>query len=922
MALLLLQTKLFKPPLRPTLVPRPRLITELNRGLFGPEDRFASRLTLVAAPAGFGKTTLVATWLAELAAKQDGNKELFGISSAWLSLDDDDNDLVRFLAYFLASLDTIHPELTETAAALLESPQPLQAEALLTLLINDITIFSSPFILVLDDYHTITAPAIHRTMAFLLEHMPPQMHLVITTRVEPPFPLARMRGRGQLNELREADLRFTEEETRNFLDQIDGQRLTAKEVSALTQRTEGWIAGLQMAALSIQGQENVAAFVNTLTGSHTYIGDYLTREVLNQQPEELRRFLLQTSVLRRLSGPLCEAVTGQSNGQWMLDALSEANLFLIALDEEGRWYRYHQLFADLLRQRLQQEHGQKIPILHRRASLWFEENGFTSEAIRHAQEAQDFERAADLIEGEAEATMMRSEAATFLHWVDHLPEEIVRMRPLLCVYQAAAMFWANVAFENVIGRLDDAAQADEEDQYQGEILAFKAIIAAYHGELQESATLASLALDRLSQERLFFRAITVSGAGLAFLWQGDVANASRFFDEAVRIADQTKNRLAQVLARCHQGEVDAIRGQLPKAMARYEDALKIATVEGDRRLPIAGSALINMGRVLYEWNELGLAETCILEGIELVQGWASVASIGGYAMLAFLRQARGDISGARNEMAKVIETARQFDAMTVDDDYYAALQARLWTIQGNFHSAGRWAQERGLVLGGDWSASGKSGLEAQAGFIRFIEYLTAAQLWIAQALKEPEEKLMRAGLELATKVQRRSEEADWGSILVRALIQKAIAQRALGDEEQGIATLAQALQISEPEGYMRIYLDEGQSIWGLLHEAGAWEISPEYMNRLMAAFNEGQLVEGSSPVADEDANLIEPLSDREIEVLQLIAEGLTNREIALDLVLSPNTVKVHTYNIYGKLGVHSRTQAVARARLLGILDGS
>lgn len=921
MALLLLQTKLFKPPLRPTLVPRPRLIAELNEGLFGPEDRFASRLTLVAAPAGFGKTTLLATWLAELAAKQDGGKGLFGIPSAWLSLDEGDNDLARFLAYFLASLGTIHPELIETATALLESPQPPRAEALLTVLINDIAGLSSPFILALDDYHTITAPAIHRAMTFLLEHMPSQMHLAITTRVEPPFPLARMRGRGQLNELREADLRFTEEETGSFLDQIGGQSLTAGEVSALTQRTEGWIAGLQMVALSMQGRENVAGFVGTLTGSHTYIADYLTREVLNQQPEELRRFLLQTSVLKRLSGPLVEAVTGQSDGQWMLEALSETNLFLIALDEERRWYRYHQLFSDLLRQRLRQDHGQEIPILHRRASLWFEENGFTAEAIWHAQEARDYERAADLIEGEAEATMMRSEAITFLHWVNNLPEEIVRTRPLLCIYQAAAMFWSNVAFEDVIARLDDAIKGDVEGQYQGEILAFKAIIAAYQGELLESATLAGLALEQLPQDRLFFRAITVSGAGLAFLWQGDVANAGRFFDEAVRIADQTKNRMAQVLARSHQGEVDAIRGHLPKAMGRFEEALGIATVEGDRRLPIAGSALINMGRILYEWNDLGPAETCIREGIELVQGWASVAAMGGYALLAFLRQVRGDIAGARDEMANVVSTAKKFDAMTVDDDYYAAFQARLWTLQGDFHSANRWAQGRGLVPDGDWPASGEGRSETEGGLVRNIECLTAAQLWIAQALKEADEERMQAGLELATRVQCRAKEADWGSILVRVLIQKAIAQWYLGEEEQAIVSLAQALEISEPDGYIRIYLDEGQPILDLLPKAGPRSIGPEYMSQLLAAFGEQPPVKESRPAAGVEANLIEPLSDREVEVLQLIAEGLTNREIARDLVLSPNTVKVHTYNIYGKLGVHNRTQAVARARVLGILDG-
>jgi len=887
MAMMLLQTKLFRPPLRPSLVQRFQLIARLNDSLLDANHHFTRRLTLVAAPAGFGKTTLVASWLDHLASQ---------MPSAWLSLDEEDNDVARFLSYLLAALDTLDLKITEGAWALLSSPQPPRAEVILTLLINDVTSLSFPFLLVLDDYHAITAQPIQQALAFLLEHMPPQMHLVIMTRVEPPLPLTLLRGRGQLNELREADLRFTIEEADAFLKQIAGQDVSAAELAALTQRTEGWVAGLQMAALSMRGREDVPAFIDDLTGSHAYIADYLTREVLNQQPEELRRFLLQTSILKRLSGPLCEAVTGQPGGQWMLEALAEANLFLIALDDERRWFRYHHLFADLLGQRQSQEHASETDDLHRRASAWFETNGYADEAIRHAKKAQDYERVADLIEAAAEATLMRSEITTYLHWLEGVPEAILRSRPLLCIYQATAMLWSRFAFEDVLARLDDAVQANQDGRFTGEILAFQAIIAAYHGRLQESTELAQEALDLLPEDRLFFKSTSVSGAGLGYLWQGDVTNAARFFDEAVRLADQNNNRLTQVLARIHQGETYILRGRLPQAMERYEEALTLATIAKGRRLPVAGNVLIGIGRVLYEWNELDQSEAYLMEGIELVRDWAPVSITTAHATMALICQARGYEVEARKYMESTMRMAVQFDAMSMDDEYYAAWQARLWVLQGDFAAARRWAEERGLSPQENWSLKAAND---GGSLVRHWEYLVAAQVWLAQT--PPEEETIRAVLELLERVRRHAEGADWGSITVRALIQMAIARQHLGEEEEALALLPKILTLAESGKNKRLFLDEGRPLAGLLARAPGKTTT--------------------RPITPPPAGQIESLSERELQVLGLIAQGLSNREIARDLVLSLSTVKVHTYNIYGKLDVHSRTQAVARARELGLLDG-
>ena len=414
----ILATKLYIPPPRSKAVPRPRLVARLNEGLH-------RKLTLISAPAGFGKTTLVSEWVAGCERPV-----------AWLSLDEGDNDLARFLAYLVAALQTITADMGKGLLAGLQSPQPPPIELILTTLLNEITTIPDHFVLVLDDYHVIDAQPVDHALTFLLEHLPPQMHLVIATREDPQLPLARLRARGQLTELRAADLRFTPSEAAEFLNQVMGLNLSADDIAALETRTEGWIAGLQMAALSMQGRSDTASFIQAFTGSHRFVLDYLVEEVLQRQPERVRSFLLQTAILDRLSGPLCDAVTGREDGRGMLDALERGNLFVVPLDDRRQWYRYHHLFADVLQARLMEEQPDQVSGLHRRASAWYEQNGLPSDAIRHALAAEDFERAADLIELAGPMVEESSLTATWLGWVRALPDELVRIRPVLSVRYA------------------------------------------------------------------------------------------------------------------------------------------------------------------------------------------------------------------------------------------------------------------------------------------------------------------------------------------------------------------------------------------------------------------------------------------------------------------------------------------------------
>jgi len=922
MAAPLLRTKLYTPPSRPDAVRRPRLVHRLAAG-FGR----GNRLTLISAPAGFGKTTLLCEWIASC-------ERPFG----WLSLDEGDNDPLRFWAYVVAALrmideweDSAGSE-AEVALGALRSPQPAQASTFITGLINQVGLAQDHFALVLDDYHLITSQAIHDGLAFLLDHLPNKMHLVIATRADPPLPIARLRGRGQLTELRRADLRFTLDEASGFLGRIMGLKLTAADVGALAARTEGWITGLQMAAASMQGREDVSGFVTALTGSHRYILDYLVEEVLQRQPPQVQAFLFLTSVLGRLSAPLCEAIcsvrasasggkevpaelflsqalwggeggaeAAPTDAQSRLDMLDRANLFIVPLDDERRWYRYHRLFRDLLLKRLQQMQPDLVPVLHRRASEWYEQHGLASEAIDHALSGEDYSRAVDLVERCAESTLMRSEVVTLLQWVDKLPDELVRSRPALCLYHAWTLLLAGRPLESIEGRLQHAEKA----------ASLRALIAVYRGQISRAIEQARLGLEQLTEEDRFLRGLATWIMGLVQLADGDLEAGSQALDEVVRMSREMGNVMFASAALSHVAKLQKRRGQLQQAKATYERALALATDTLGRPVPIAGEALMGLGELWREWNDLETATSYLTQGIELSRGWSEVSAFDGYIPLARVRQARGDENGAWDAVREAQQLALKTDSTELDDlavDMFAAL---LSTAQGDVEAAMRWAEERGVgtdAAGGD-PESRETFLNAH---LRKYERLVLARALIKQD---------RPGEALAVLEQLlpRMEGQGRTDLVIEIQVLRALAAQAQGSIERALGALESALSLAEPGGYVRMFVDEGEPMARLLHQAAARGIAPEYSGRLLAAFELQRIDQGLKAPTGPSSPLVEPLSPREVEVLKLLAAGLSNKEIAERLVIAVGTVKKHLKNIYGKLGVHSRTMAVARGRDVGLL---
>jgi LuxR family maltose regulon positive regulatory protein len=899
MAAPLLKTKLHIPPVRPELVPRARLMGRLSAG---PE----CKLTVVSAPAGFGKTTLLSEW-----ALSNQPETRF----AWLALDEGDNDIARFLAYFIAALQTVDPTIGQASLSILHSPQAPPVEAVLTPLINEIADIQGHLVLVLDDYHLIEADSIHTAVSFLLDHLPSQVQLVIATRSDPPLPLARLRARGQLTELRQTDLRFTLDEVNELLNHIMQIELSADNVAALTSRTEGWVAGLQMAILALQARlaqartQDVAAFVQAFTGSNRYVLDYLAEEVFQRQPEHIQAFLLQTSLLDRLTGPLCDAVTAQANSQSTLEQLERANLFIIPLDDERCWYRYHRLFADLLRKRLYQAHPDMASTLHRRASDWYEQNGYLAEAIDHALSAPDFERAAGLAEQVAETTLASSETITFLGWVDKLPDSLVRARPTLCLFHAWALLIGGRPPDSVEARLKmiDASA----DSMAAKVATLRAYIALFQGQVARAAELARQALQQLPESELFMRINTAWLLGNTYVLTGDFDSGKQAFDELAHLSLQAGNLVIAVGAVCHLAEVYIRQAQLYKAQSLYERALEIAVDAQGRRLPIAEEALIGLGELRREWNELEVASRCTLEGIELARRWRWPAAIVGYITLARIRYAQGDAEEANSLMEEARHLAVQYKATDMDDLAVAMYYAQLQAAQGDLEAAGRWAKERGLD-----QAIDPTELDRRDDYVSFhirkYEYLVLARILIAQG--RPDKVLPFLEALLA-----RMEQQGRTRLIIETMLLKALALQAQGDTAQALIALERALSLAEPGGFVRIFVDEGPPMARLLHEVAARGVAPEYVARLMAAFPQLESPMHHTPKPADQSQIIEPLSERELEVLRLLAAGLSNPEIAQKLYVAVSTVRSHTKSIYSKLNAHSRWEAVQQARELSLL---
>ena len=872
----LLQTKVHRPQPRPSLVPRPHLIAKLNQGLH-------RKLTLISAPAGFGKTTLVTEWIAA------GERP-----SAWLSLDEGDSDPSRFLQYLVAALRTVAPELGQAAAAALQSPQPPPAQALLTPLLNEIAAVGESFMLVLDDYHAVDAHPVDELLTFLLEHMPPQLHLVITTREDPNLPLARLRVRGQLTELRAADLRFTLEETAVFLNQTMGLNLSAADIAALEARTEGWIAGLQLASLSLQShQAGAADFIRSFTGSHRFVLDYLVEEVLQQQPENVREFLLKTAVLNQLTGPLCDALTGDSNGQDMLESLEHANLFLVPLDNERRWYRYHHLFADLLRQQLHQSIDENdVALLHVRASEWFEANGRELEAFQHAAAANDVALALRLIEGEGVPLYFRGEAIPVRQWFESLPEAEFEARPSLWVTYASLLtltgrLHGNV--EEILQAAETALQdADPDDQTAdllGQIAANRAMLAVTRNEVDTMITQSQRALELLDADNAPMRTTATWTLGYAYQVQRNRPAAREAYAESIAQSQKSGNLMTEIAATTCVGQIQEMENQTHQAAQSFRRILQLV---GDPPWPAACEACVGLGRIHYQWNDLDAAERYGQQGLELARRLENVdtpASAG--IVLACVQLARGDTAGAVATMAEVEQFVQQHHFSHWDGEI-TGVRIQTYLQQGNLAEAARLAATDGPPL-------------------------SRARVYLAQG--DP-----AAALAVLEPVRQQAEAADLADARLRVMVLQALAFHAAGESERALQTLAGALALAVPGGMLRPFVDAGPPMAHLLYEALAQGIEPAFVRQLLAAFpTNGSAPALSTAPLDVEGGLLEHLSERELEVLQLIAEGLTNQEVANRLYLSLHTVKVHARNIYGKLGVRNRTEAVAKARALGIL---
>ena len=880
----ILATKLYVPPPRPRAVLRLRLTGHLNGGLNG-------KLTLVSAPAGFGKTTLLGEWVAGCERPV-----------AWLSMDEEDNDPTRFLAYFVAALQTIAPDIGEGVLGVLQSPQPPPIESILTALLNEIDTVPDDFVLVLDDYHVIDGSAVEEALSFVLEHLPPGMHLVIATREDPQLPLARLRARGQLSEVRADDLRFTPDEAAEFLNEAMGLSLSKEDIAALETRTEGWIAGLQLAALSMRGLADATSFIKSFTGTHHFVLDYLVEEVLGQQSESVQTFLLRTSILERLCGPLCDAVVSDpsASGQETLEYLERANLFLVPLDDERRWYRYHHLFAELLRQRLHQsaassmgDEVRDVAELHIRASRWYEDNGWEIEAFQHAAAANDVERAARLVEGEGMPLIFRGAVAPVLTWLESLSTTELDARPSLWVMYASSLLFVSqmTGVEEKLQAAEAALQGAAPDEKTrdliGHIAAIRATLAVIQQDVETIIAQSRRALEYLHPDNLTVRTATSWALGNAYQLRGDRAAASQAYSEAIAISEAIGHSIITIMATTGLGNVQEAENQLHLAAQTYRRVLQLA---GDPPLPVACEAHLALARISYEWDDMDAAQKHGQHGVQLARQIENTDRfVACEVFLARLKLAQGDVAGAASILAEAGQSVRQHNFVHRMPDV-AGAQVLTLLRQGNLEAAAHLAQTHQLPIS-----------QARVNLAR-------GDPSTALAVLEP--------------LRRQADAKGWADERLKVMVLQAVAHHAHGENNKAVHLLGDALALAEPGGFIRTFVDEGIPMARLLSKAAAHGVMPDYAARLLVVLEaEAQMSEDKSylPSAPTAQSLTEPLSQRELEVLQLIALGLSNREISERLFLALITVKGHNRNIFRKLRVRRRTEAVARAREFGLL---
>jgi LuxR family maltose regulon positive regulatory protein len=823
----------------------------------------------------------------------------------------------------IAALQTIQSDIGETTTVMLRASQLAPLESLLTPLLNDLANSTQEMVFVLDDYHVIENETIHNAVAFLIEHLPMRLRWVIATRIDPPLPLPRLRARNQLVEIRATDLRFTPDETTAFLSRVMGLPLAAADIAALEARTEGWIAGLQLAALSMRGHSDISGFIAAFTGSNRYILDYLIEEVLRRQPADIQAFLLQTSILDRVTAPLCDALTERTDSQAVLETLEQSNLFIVPLDQDRAWYRYHHLFAEFLRARLQQTQPDRTPELHRRASEWYAQNDLPAEAIHHALTARDYERAARLIQQNARAALMRGETTTLLRWLDALPDEFGRAHAEFCLLRARVLL-VNLQLDTMEEYLQDAERVlaasvsqtrGSHNQIAREIAAIRGIAASFRGD-RIAATDWQRVLAPATDEDVFARSIEGFNLSVQHIVAGDTTAAIRTLEETASISQRAGDTLTTTLSVCQIAEQRIFQGHLHQAEQLYRQMLQQLTENQRTPPPIACIPYNGIGEVLREWNQLDAAIEHLTQGIELGRKGGRVMAFDGYISLARVKHAQGDIVNALRAIENAEHLANQMGGTQMDDFAVAAHKARLQVQQGDLDAAIRWAQERELDVA-RWN-------ESPFYILNEIESLVFARVLIAQGKSDE-------ALHLLSEMHQVAGELGRGGVVIEILALQALAHHARGDAAQALTALERALALAEPEGYVRVFADEGEPMrsqiadFRLQIEKRVRDNDDHSLQSLFAYT--GQLLIAFKPTTLEPQPKSEiinlkseiPLSEREREVLRLIADGLSNQEIADKLVVAVSTVKTHINNIYAKLGATSRVQAINRARELRLL---
>lgn len=895
MASRLLLTKLYRPAVPVKYVQRPFLVQRLQEGL-----ETGRQLTLVSAPAGFGKTTCVSEWVDTLA-----------LPVTWLSLDPADDDPGRFFTYLVAALQQVDETLGQEVEAVLRAGQLPPIEGIRTTLSNDILELNQRFLLILDDFQVIENRFILQVWEKLVSNMPQPLYLVLITREDPSLPLARLRANNQLTEIRAVDLRFSSQEADHFLSEVMGLSLSVADMVLLEERTEGWIAGLQLAGLSMRDRANPSHFIANLSGSHRYILSYLTEEVLNQQPAEIQHFLLQTAVLGKLNGDLCNFVTERDDGRFLLEQLYNNNLFLTSLDDEQQWYRYHHLFADLLRHQLQQTFpADTIRSLHSRATTWLAQHGLDDDAIKHALAADDYETAAALSEQAARPLIFSGQINTVKSWLAALPSPTFAARPRLAVYRA----WIELVqgksalsahgMQELDGMLNDLPPSPENDQLRLELMVILCRFVALSGNTARAIQMAEEVLASLPAADQASRARANSALAIAYGMEGQVEKAEKAYAQCLRLAQAAgyyslASHTTMVMA---QGRTEY--GQLRQAARAYQSIIDMGEQSGQKLFFPAGQGYVGLADIHLEWLDLELAEAYVQQGIDLCRQGGLAGVVTGTLIKSRLRQAQGDLESA---LAELEGLAHADGAAMIA---VALRQVQIRRALGENESLSRWVMPLTALLDGRLSPIPLPLLVAESVQAILI------RIYIAQEEMEQAQKM------LDTLQQTAASGGRHGRLVGVYLLQAMVLQKQ-DQETAALDYLQKSLALAEPEGYGLLFLEEGPAVALLLHTFLTRSSAParlkHYAQKILDAFpEEARPAADLAPAATAEA-LVEPLSERELEILSLIGDGYSNQEIADQLVITVHTVKKHSSNIYGKLGVSSRTQAVARARELQLL---